>query len=59
MKGDEADDVFLLDDLSPAAFRDQDADSEATRRLLYVAATRARDNVAVVETRTGKGWDDL
>ena len=55
-KGAEADSVMLLTDLNARVRRGQDLDPDAEQRVLYVAVTRAREALYLVEPQGTSGY---
>lgn len=54
VKGGECDRVWVFPDLSPAGYDDYLSNDEATRRLFYVAMTRARDELVLCGPSSGR-----
>jgi DNA helicase-2/ATP-dependent DNA helicase PcrA len=54
VKGEEADNVVLLSDVSSSCFKNIQTDPEGERRVFYVGATRARQNLYLVAPQTEK-----
>lgn len=52
VKGDEADNVVLMSDISRLVKKDLDIDEDAEHRVFYVAVTRAKKRLYVVQPRT-------
>jgi superfamily I DNA/RNA helicase len=62
VKGDEADDVYLLSDITPSvgeAMRATKRGMEAERRVFYVAATRARERLFVLPAQSGQQFEEV
>jgi DNA helicase-2/ATP-dependent DNA helicase PcrA len=53
-KGDEADNVVLVSDVSNSCYKNMHADPEGERRVFYVGATRARKNLFLAQPLTNK-----
>lgn len=56
-KGAEADHVALLTDLSERVVRGAQADPDAELRVQYVAVTRARQTLLLIEPSTPRHWE--
>lgn len=52
VKGDEADVVVLMSDISRAVASQLDFDEDSEHRVFYVAATRARERLIIVQPQT-------
>lgn len=52
VKGDEADNVVLLSDISRLVKKDLDIDEDAEHRVFYVAVTRAKKRLYIVQPTT-------
>lgn len=52
VKGDEADVVVLLSDISKAVSSQLDIDEDSEHRVFYVATTRAKETLYVIEPQT-------
>ena len=52
VKGDEADNVVLLSDISRLVHRDMAVDEDAAHRVFYVAVTRAKRRLYIVQPTT-------
>lgn len=62
VKGGEADTVIVLPYLSPAGAADWDAQSDRVFRLIYVAVTRARQRLVLIQDPSGGpqiSWEGL
>lgn len=57
VKGAEADHVAVLTDLSSKVVRGAQADPDAEMRVQYVAVTRAKHTLLLVEPTTPRHWD--
>lgn len=53
-KGDEADNVVLISDVSNSCYKNMHADPEGERRVFYVGCTRAKQNLFLVSPLTNK-----
>jgi superfamily I DNA/RNA helicase len=53
-KGDEADNVVLISDVSNSCYKNIHADPEGERRVFYVGATRARKRLFLAQPLTNK-----
>ena len=51
-KGGEADHVVLLREMARRTYREMDANPDAERRVWYVAATRARSKLTLVDAQS-------
>jgi len=49
-KGGEADNVVIFTDLSPAADAEMNINPDDLHRLFYVAVTRTKENLYIVES---------
>jgi superfamily I DNA/RNA helicase len=56
-KGGEADRVILMTDLAPRTWREMHNDSDGENRVLYVGATRAREELVVVAPQTSRHYE--
>jgi superfamily I DNA/RNA helicase len=56
VKGGQADHVYVIQDLSPAQFKDKHHTAGALARMFYVAVTRAKQGVTIVKPSTNLGW---
>lgn len=52
VKGDEADNVVLLSDMSTLSYRDMGVDEDTEHRVFYVAVTRAKKRLYIVQPTT-------
>lgn len=52
VKGDEADNVVLMPDMSRLSYRDMDIDEDAEHRVFYVAVTRAKRRLYILQPAT-------
>lgn len=52
VKGDEADNVVLLSDVSRLVYRDMSVDEDTEHRVFYVAVTRAKNRLYIVQPMT-------
>jgi len=52
VKGDEADVVVLMSDISKAVASQLDIDEDSEHRVFYVAATRAKEKLIIVQPQT-------
>lgn len=52
VKGDEADNVVLMSDMSLLSYRDMGVDEDAEHRVFYVAVTRAKRRLYIMQPTT-------
>lgn len=52
VKGDEADNVVLLGDMSRLSYKDMSIDEDAEHRVFYVAVTRAKKRLYIMQPTT-------
>lgn len=52
VKGDEADNVVLMSDVSKLVYKDMDVDEDAEHRVFYVAVTRAKKRLYILQPQT-------
>lgn len=52
VKGDEADNVVLMSDMSRLSYKDMAVDEDAEHRVFYVAVTRAKHRLYIMEPTT-------
>lgn len=52
VKGDEADNVVVMSDMSALSYRDMGVDEDVEHRVFYVAVTRAKKRLYVVQPTT-------
>jgi len=57
VKGGEADHVVLMTDLARSTWEHHQLNEDAEHRVFYVAITRARQSLHVIEPQTGMGYD--
>jgi DNA helicase II / ATP-dependent DNA helicase PcrA len=53
-KGDEADHIVLLREMARRTYREMEEDEDSERRVWYVAATRAREKLTIVNANTAQ-----
>lgn len=56
VKGGEAGSVALYTDMSPSAYRSLIQNPTAESRVFYVGASRAKENLHIIDPRTAKGY---
>lgn len=52
VKGDEADIVVLMSDISKAVASQLDLDEDSEHRVFYVAVTRAKEKLIIIQPQT-------
>lgn len=56
VKGGEADNVALITDMSWRSYCGMDKNPDAEHRVFFVGATRARENLYIIDPQTDKGY---
>jgi len=56
VKGGEADNVVLRTDMTARSYDAMDVDADNEHRVFYVGATRARNNLFIVQPQTDRGY---
>ena len=56
MKGGEADNIMLLTDIAPRTYREMHATPDDELRVFYVAVTRAKENLHIVQPQTNMAF---
>ena len=57
VKGNERENVVVTTELSGAAFEEYQKNPDDTHRLFYVACTRTKNNLYIIEPQTRKAYD--
>jgi DNA helicase-2/ATP-dependent DNA helicase PcrA len=57
IKGEEADNVLMLTDVSDKVNRASQVDPDAELRVQYVGVTRARESLVLVQPKSQYFWD--
>ena len=56
VKGGEADNIMLLTDIAPRTYREMHATPDDELRVFYVAVTRAKENLHIVQPQTNMAF---
>jgi superfamily I DNA/RNA helicase len=52
VKGGEADNVILMEDITQPVFEQLDRDPDSEHRVFYVGVTRAKENLIIVKSQS-------